>query len=105
VEIYALKLKTGIDLIGEFVYSDENVVILKNPIELNINPEYGIFAKQWNNFIETEVIGIYHVDTYFVSKANKRASDYYSAYLQSQVEIEAELIKTKLEEVKPTRLN
>ena len=42
-----IKMNNGDDLIANLVQTDEESIVVENPIQVRIHPIHGFFAKSW----------------------------------------------------------
>lgn len=105
--IYNLKLNTGVDIVGKLFNVSNKYLTLKDPVELGMHPEYGVYGKLWNNFNDSSEIKIPFKMIMFHGEANPRGFDYYHTFLKMQATIleETESAKQVSLEKSTTRMN
>lgn len=80
-EYITIKLRDGSDLVGirEFEYDD--VVRIINPVQINIHPEHGFFAKSWLLLNKTNAVTLSKSDILILDDASDKAIKYYEEFL------------------------
>lgn len=80
-EYITIKMKDGSDLVGirEFEYDD--VIRITNPIEINIHPEHGFFAKSWLLLSNTNAVTLNKKDILLSDDASDKAIKYYEEFM------------------------
>jgi len=77
-----LKLKNGNDLLAqEQVGANDDVIVIVSPIEIQISPEYGMFAKSWSHLSSTNTFEIKKTDILFVYPASEKGYKYYEEFV------------------------
>tara|TARA_Y100000389_G_scaffold136888_1_gene134455 strand:+ start:315 stop:674 length:360 start_codon:yes stop_codon:yes gene_type:complete len=82
-----IKMKTGDDLIGNLVNSDNDEVTIENPIQVKIHPVHGFFAKSWLLLSEANSVDLSISDIIFWGEANTRAIEYYNTFSERLTEL------------------
>lgn len=81
-----LKLTNGSDIVGVLEYDNDDIVTINNPIEIMLDPREGMYAKSYLIFSEENTVVFYRSDIIHFAKANKKAADYYEAFVRRVAE-------------------
>ena len=76
-----IKLKTGKDILGVLGEEKERGVIVSNPVEIEIRPEMGFFAKSYLLFSDKNEVEFKNSHMIYCEKANESAKMYYDEFL------------------------
>jgi hypothetical protein len=79
-EYVTIKTKSGIDIVGVLMQDDGDFVIIENPLEIDIDPQEGMFAKSFLLLSEQNSVLLKREDIFFVQIANAKAIEYYEAF-------------------------
>lgn len=87
--IVNIKLKNGKDIIGFLREVQDKYVLVENPLDVAIGPEYnGFFAKSYLMFAEGTIVRFNKSDLLLLAKANKKAVQYYEDFYTRVDELE-----------------
>lgn len=75
-----VKLKNGEDLVAHVVDESNEWIILKDPVCFAIDPNNGLFAKDWLMNSTLDSVRILKIDTFIISQANREAIKYYNQF-------------------------
>lgn len=75
-----VKTKAGIDLVGVLMQDDGDYVIIENPLEIDIDPTEGMFAKSFLLLSEQNSVLLKKEDLFYVQIANDKAVQYYEEF-------------------------
>jgi len=81
-EYVNLKLHNGVDLLGVLDYDTDELISLSNPIQIEVHPEQGLFAKSYLMLSEENTVVFHRADVLHFAKANERASKYYDEFVR-----------------------
>ena len=70
MELYHIKFKNGEDLLGYIDDIATNLIEIKSPITVSIDPHLGLFAKSWLLFADTNSAVIDKSNIILLSKAS-----------------------------------
>ena len=79
-EYVTIKTKTGIDIVGVLMQDEGNHVIIENPLEIEIDPQEGIYAKSFLLLSEQNSVLLKKEDVFYVQIANTKAIEYYESF-------------------------
>lgn len=79
-EYVNIKTKSGIDIVGVLMQDDGDYVIIENPLEIDIDPHEGMFAKSFLLLSEQNSVLIKREDVFYVQIANAKAIEYYETF-------------------------
>lgn len=79
----AIKLQNGTDLVGveEHTLADD-IVKVKHPIEIAVDPTYGYFAKSWLLLFNDDVTHIRKTDIITYGTASEKAIRYHKEFIE-----------------------
>lgn len=80
-EYINIKLVSGDDIIGVLDYDDDDMVAVMNPIQIEIDPREGMFAKSYLMLSEENTCVFYRSDIVHLARANKKACEYYEEFI------------------------
>lgn len=80
-EFVNIKLKNGDDLIAIFVNQEDGVLTIENPIQIEVHPEYGFFAKSWLLLARSNFVTLDDSDIIFYDEASDKAISYYEDFV------------------------
>ena len=86
MELYHIKFKNGEDLLGYIDDIATNLLEIRSPITVSIDPHLGLFAKSWLLFSDTNSAVIDKSNVILLSKASNTASEYYNEFIHKQQE-------------------
>lgn len=81
-EYINVKLANGHDIIGVLDYDNEEIVAVSNPIQIDIHPQEGMFARSYLLLSEENTIVFYRAEIMHIAKANKKACEYYEEFVR-----------------------
>lgn len=106
MQLVHVKMRNGEDLLGYLGTQNSDYIELVTPISINIDPQFGLFAKSWLLFSEMNSAHITSTDYMFFSAASRKATEYYDEFMhkfsekeQIQTLEEDTDFSTELEEV------
>lgn len=79
-EYVNVKTKSGIDIVGVLLQDDGDYVIIENPLEIDIDPNEGMFAKSFLLLSEQNSVLLKREDIFYVQIANAKAIEYYESF-------------------------
>jgi hypothetical protein len=79
-EYVTVKTKSGIDIVGVLMQDDGEFVIIDNPLEIEVDPREGMYAKSFLLLSEQNSVLIKREDIFFVQIANSKAIEYYEQF-------------------------
>ena len=79
-EYVNVKTKAGIDIVGVLMQDDGEYVIIENPLEIEVDPREGMFAKSFLLLSEQDSVLINKRDVFYVQYANEKAIQYYEEF-------------------------
>ena len=82
LDIIHIKLKNGIDLLGEDLGGCIGCVNVENPVQVKIHPTQGFYAQSWLLFSEDKSVIIDDSDILVLSKANQRGIECYTSFFE-----------------------
>ena len=80
-EYVNVKLLSGDDIVGVLEYDNEDVVQISNPIQIDIDPVEGMFARSYLLLSEENTVVFYRSDIVHLARANKKACEYYDEFV------------------------
>jgi hypothetical protein len=89
-EYVTVKLTTGVDIVGVLEYDTDDAIAINNPVQIEVSPEQGMFAKSYLMFSEENTVVFYRSEVLHLAPANKKASDYYDEFVKRLHEHESE---------------
>ena len=105
MDYITVKLRNGADLIGIREYQDESVLLIRNPVEIIVDPNYGFFAKSWHLLFEDDVVNLQYSDILLHGAANKKAIRYYEEfYNQMRSKSSTNTTSDKIEDILTTMI-
>jgi hypothetical protein len=81
-EFVNIKLKNGEDLIAIFVNQENDTLTVENPIQIQVDPELGFFAKSWLLLARSNFVTLDKKDIIFYDDASDKAIRYYEDFMQ-----------------------
>lgn len=81
-EYVNVKTKAGIDIVGVLMQDDSDYVIIENPLEIEVDPREGMFAKSFLLLSEQNSVLLKREDVFYVQYANSKAIEYYEEFLE-----------------------
>jgi len=81
MELVTLKLTDGSDIVGELLDLRDDLIIVGNPIDMHIDPEYGFFAKSYMLLIEGNEAQFNTKDLFMWGSSSPTAIKYYHAFI------------------------
>ena len=81
-EFVNIKLKNGEDLIAIFVNQGDDTLTVENPIQIQVDPEHGFFAKSWLLLARSNFVTLDKKDIIFYDDASDKAIRYYEDFMQ-----------------------
>jgi catalase (peroxidase I) len=85
-EYVNVKLNNGQDIVGVLDYEDDDIIRINNPIQIEIHPEYGLFAKSYMMLSTENTCVFYRAEVMYLSEANNKASEYYDQFVKKLTE-------------------
>ena len=86
MKLLSVKLKNGMDIVGVFEEEYDSYIIMSDVVHMQIDPDYGFFAKWFAIFNEGNSINLSKNDILFLGQANERAMNYYEEFLHRTLE-------------------
>mgnify|MGYP005606467819 FL=1 len=80
MNLYHIKLLNGTDLIAEIGESDNDGMILIEPVEFVLDPNNGLFVKNWLLWSEANEIYVYFDQIIFYSPASNSTYNKYQQF-------------------------
>lgn len=81
-EYWNVKLMSGDDIVGVLEYDDDDHIQISNPIAIDIDPVEGAFARSYLMLSEENTVVFYRSDIVHLARANKKACEYYDAFVK-----------------------
>ena len=85
MEYIAIKLKTGEDIIGVHMGSNDETIFVSNPAIIKMSMEYGYFIQNWNPILSTETVPVLKKDTMFFGGAATKAIGYHEDFMSKVI--------------------
>lgn len=79
-EYVNVKTKAGIDIVGVLMQDSGDYVIIENPLEIEIDPREGMYAKSFLLLSEQNSVMLKKDDVFYVQIANAKAIEYYEEF-------------------------
>lgn len=79
-DMITLKLKNGADIVGSLVEEHEKYLLVNEPVEMQVDPEYGFFAKNYLLLAQGNVARFNKDDLLLMAPANEKAVRYYEEF-------------------------
>lgn len=104
-EYVNIKTKSGIDIVGVLMQDDGDFVIVENPLEIEIDPREGMYAKSFLLLSEQNSVMMKKSDLFYIQIANSKAVEYYEEFRERLArasisnELEEEDFASDLEEM------
>lgn len=80
-EMITLKLKNGSDIVGPLVEEQERHILVSEPVEMQVDPEIGFFAKSYLLLAKGNVARFDKSDLMLMAPANEKAIQYYEEFV------------------------
>lgn len=81
-EFVTIKLKTGVDLIAIVSHNADDSITVENPIQIEVDPVHGFFAKSWLLLARSNFVTINKEDILFFDDASDKAIYYYEEFME-----------------------
>lgn len=81
-EFVTIKLKTGVDLIAVVSQNADESITIENPIQIEVDPVHGFFAKSWLLLARSNFVTIDKEDILFFDDASDKAIHYYEEFME-----------------------
>lgn len=81
MELVYIKMRNGEDLLGYLASQTDKDIEIMTPISIEIDPQFGMFAKSWLIFSELNTARISTADYMFFSAASTKATEYYDEFM------------------------
>lgn len=85
MELHHIKLTNGEDLLSYIdiqKVNDINVYVLRNPISLYHDIDYGYICRNWTGFSKTNNALLFSKDILFLNPASDTAEEYYYQFIE-----------------------
>lgn len=81
-EFVNIKLKNGDDLIAIFIDHADDTLTVENPVQIQVHPEHGFFAKSWLLLSRSNFVTLDKKDIIFYDDASDKAIRYYEDFMR-----------------------
>lgn len=81
-EYVNVKLMNGNDIVGVLDYEDDDIIRINNPIQVDVHPEYGLFAKSYMMLSNENTCVFYRSEVMYLTDANDKACNYYDSFVK-----------------------
>lgn len=80
-ELVCIKLRNGDDLIAILISSNEDELTIENPVQIEVDPVHGFFAKSWLLLTRSNFVTLDKNDIIFFDDASDKAIRYYESFM------------------------
>lgn len=89
-EMITIKLNNGADIVGHHIDTFDGSVTINNPIEMQVDPEYGFFAKRYMLLIDSDTATFKRSDIIIMGPSSEKAVKYYKQFVDRLAEIQSD---------------